>query len=215
MDTRVSKATAVIVHQVPLARRSAFLDWQKGVTEAVASFEGYRSTDIFPPAAGQAGEWVVLVNFDEASSLQKWLDSPVRRQWVERFQAEIGAFDLKVAPGGFGAWFSGCMRDQGTGAPPPWKMALVVVLGLYPTVMLLTLFPGPFTQPLGLAVSMLIGNALSVSILQWVVMPVLNILSAPWLAAQGESKRTLNRAGVAVIVGILIGLAAFFRTITG
>ena len=107
------------------------------------------------------------------------------------------------------------MRDQGTGAPPPWKMALVVVLGLYPTVMLLTLFPGPYLRPLGLAVSMLIGNALSVSILQWVVMPALNILSAPWLAAQGESKRTLNRAGVAVIVGILIGLAAFFRTITG
>jgi uncharacterized protein len=215
VDTRVSKATAVIVHRVPAARFTAFLDWQKRVTEASEAFEGYRSTDIYPPAGGQAGEWVVLVNFAEESSLRKWLDSPVRRQWVERFQAEIGAFDLKVAPGGFGAWFSGCMRDQGAGVPPSWKMALVVLLGLYPTVMLLTLFPGPFMQPLGLAVSMLLANALSVSILQWVVMPVLNVLSAPWMAAQGASKRTLNRAGVAVIVVILIGLAVYFRTILG
>lgn len=215
MDTRISNATAVIVHKVPGARVSAFLDWQKGVTEAVESCAGYRSTDIFPPAGGAEGEWVVLVNFDEEASLRHWLTSPVRQQWVERFREEIGAFNLQVAPGGFGAWFSGCMHDQGAGAPPAWKMVLVVLLGLYPTVMLLTLFPGPFIQPLGLAVSMLIGNALSVSLLQWVVMPVLNALSASWMAAKGESKRTRNTVGTLVILIVLIGLTLCFRTITG
>jgi len=214
MDTRISKATAVIVHRVPEPRLDAFLDWQRGVTEAAEPFHGYKSTEIYPPDGGRGGEWVVLLNFEEESDLKAWVDSPVRGQWVDRFRREIGPFDIKVAPGGFGAWFAGCMHGQ-QAAPPAWKMALVVLLGLYPTVMLLTLFPGPYTRPLGLAVAMLIGNALSVSILQWVVMPVLNKLSAPWMAAQGEDKKALNRAGTVLIAALLAGLAIFFHGVTG
>jgi antibiotic biosynthesis monooxygenase (ABM) superfamily enzyme len=50
-------------------------------------------------------------------------------------------------------------------------MALTVLLGLYPTVMLLTLTVGRATRPFRLAAAVLIGNALSVSILQDAVTP--------------------------------------------
>ena len=196
MDMRVSRATAVIVQRVPAAGVEWFMDWQSGITSAAQAFGGYRGTEVYPPPGSQEGEWVAVLSFDEEKSLQAWLDSPVRRQWVEKLKAHIGTFDLKVVPGGFGPWFSGCLQAQGATPPPSWKMVLVVLLGLYPTVMLLTLFPGPYTQPMGLAVAMLIGNALSVSALQWVVMPVLNILSGPWLAANGEDKRAYSRAGL-------------------
>jgi antibiotic biosynthesis monooxygenase (ABM) superfamily enzyme len=94
-------------------------------------------------------------------------------------------------------------------------MVLVVLLGLYPTVMLLTLFPGPYTQPLGLAVAMLIGNALSVSILQWGVMPVLSQAAASWLKANAAGQRAYSLAGLAVILGLLAGVTWFFQRITG
>jgi len=51
--------------------------------------------------------------------------------------------------------------------------------------------------------------------LQWVVMPVLNVLSRPWLAANGEERKTYSRAGLAVIVALLLGLTAFFHGLTG
>jgi antibiotic biosynthesis monooxygenase (ABM) superfamily enzyme len=211
---RVSKATAVIVHRIPAGKVDWFLDWQRGVAAAVEAFPGYRGTEVYPPPGGREGEWVVLVNFGDEASLKAWVDSPVRGQWVDRLTAAIGGFDLQVPPGGFGAWFSRCMQGKGE-APPAWKMALVVLLGLYPTVMCLSLFPGPILSPLGLAVSMLVGNALSVAILQWGVMPVLNVLSAPWMAANAPEKKTFSRIGVGVILTILASLAAFFHSVTG
>ena len=134
---------------------------------------------------------------------------------MEKLKAQVGSFDLKVMPSGFGPWFAGCVHGPDGAPPPSWKMALVVLLGLYPTVMLLALFPGPYTQPLGLSLAMLIGNALSVAILQWAVMPVLNNLSASWLGANAASQRALSIAGLLVILALLTGLALIFRQVTG
>jgi len=91
----------------------------------------------------------------------------------------------------------------------------VVLLGLYPTVMLLSLFPGAYTQGLGLAVAMLIGNALSVAALQWGVMPVLNAVSAPWLKADPAKRPWLAHGGLVVLLGLLAGLCWLFRQVTG
>jgi hypothetical protein len=192
------------------------MEWQQGVSEAAEGFAGYRSTEVYPPAEGGRDEWVVLMHFDDEKSLREWLDSPIRAHWVEKLQARVGAFELKALPGGFGAWFAGL--DRGTeGAPPPpsWKMALTVLLGLYPTVMLLTLFPGPYTQPLGPGWAMLIGNALSVSVLQWGVMPMLSTLLAPWLRANSDEQRSFSVGGLFVILVLLAGLALLFRLVMG
>ena len=215
MDMRVSRATAVIVQRVPAAGVAWFMDWQQGVTEAAKAFRGHRGTDVYPPPGGKAGEWVAVVSFEDETALQVWLDSPERKAWVEKLQAHIGTFDLKVMPGGFAPWFANCLHGQGIEAPPGWKMVLVVLLGLYPTVMLLTLFPGPYTQPMGLAVAMLIGNALSVSALQWLVMPLLNRAAGPWLSANSRDRAQYSRIGTWVIVGLLVVLTLLFRQVTG
>ena len=168
-----------------------------------------------PRPTSQRDEWVVVIHFDDEKSLQEWLGSPVRAQWVEKLQAQVGDFELKALPGGFGPWFAGLAHGPEGAPPPSWKMALTVLLGLYPTVMLLTLFPGPYTEPLGLALAMLIGNALSVSILQWAVMPVLNILLAPWLKANSDKQRAFSIGGLFVILVLLVVLALLFRQVTG
>ena len=215
MDMRVSRATAVVVQRVPGAGVAWFMQWQQGVTAAAEAFPGHRGTDVYPPPGGQAGDWVAVVNFDDEAGLKAWLDSPVRRQWVEKLESHIGNFALNVSPAGFGPWFAHCLHGQDAAPPPGWKMVLVVLLGLYPTVMLLTLFPGPYTQPLGLALSMLIGNALSVSALQWAIMPLLNRIVGPWLAANSQGQRVFSMAGTSVICGLLAGLTFLFYKITG
>src|SRR5262249_15993431 len=91
-----------------------------------------------------------------------------------------------------------------------WKMVLTVLLGLYPTVMLLTLFPGPITSHLGYAVSLLIGNALSVSILQWAVMPVLTNVFKPWLHAN-EKQSSLTTRPLILILALIAVLTALFH----
>lgn len=215
MDIRVSRASAVVVQRVPAALAEWFLEWQHGVSGAAEGFTGYRGTDVYPPTDHERNEWVVVVHFESEKLLQQWLDSSVRSQWVEKLQAQVGDFELKALPGGFGAWFAGLGQCSPAETPPSWKMALAVLLGLYPTVMLLTLFPGPYTRPFGPAVAMLVGNALSVSILQWAVMPVLTKALAPWLKANSENRKTSSVAGFFLILFLLAVLALLFRQVTG
>jgi len=215
VEVRVSKVSAVVVQRVPPEKADWFMEWQRGISAAAEGFSGFRGTDVYPPAAGQGDEWIVVIHFDEAATLKVWLDSPVRAQWVEKLRETIGSFDLKVLSVGFGPWFA-CLTPEAGAAPPPgWKMALIVLLGLYPTVMVLTLFPGPYVSPLGLALAMLIGNALSISMLQWAVMPVLNRLFSGWLLANTPAQRVLSVGGSAVILGLLTILALLFRQVTG
>ncbi|AGA24520.1 antibiotic biosynthesis monooxygenase [Singulisphaera acidiphila] len=214
MDVRLSRASAVIVQRIPTADVDWFLGWQRDVTEAAETFRGYCGTDVFPPAEGQRDEWVVLIHFEDDASLDEWLQSPARTQWLEALKTKVGAFDLKKVQGGFGPWFAGMGRDP-EAAPPPWKMVLTVLLGLFPTVMLLTIFVGPYTSPLGMAVSMLIGNALSVSILQWGVMPILTRVLSPWLHANGDREKVVTLGGLGLVLLMLAVLTVLFRQVMG
>jgi antibiotic biosynthesis monooxygenase (ABM) superfamily enzyme len=217
LELRVCRASAVVLQRVPAASADWFMQWQRGIAAAAEGFAGYRGTDVYPPADSQRDEWVVVIHFEDEKSMGEWLGSPVRAQWVEKLQAQSRHFELKALPGGFGPWFAGLARGPDEPAPPSWKMALTVLLGLYPTVMLLTLFPGPYTQRLGLAVAMLIGNALSVSILQWAVMPVLTgrRLLGPWLEANSAQQRVFSLGGLLLILGLLACLTLLFRSVTG
>ena len=69
----------------------------------------------------------------------------MRAEWIAKLRGEIGDFRLKTLPSGFGAWFAGLVDGSEGALPPSWKIALTVLLGLYPTVMLLAMFVGPYT----------------------------------------------------------------------
>ena len=215
MEVCVSRASAVIVQRVPATAVDWFVKWQRGITHAAEGFPGYQATDFYPPTVRQQHEWVIVIHFDNPEALQRWLDSPVRSEWTAKLPGELKRFGLKTLPGGFGPWFASLVQGAEGGVPPSWKMVLTVLLGLYPTVMMLTLFVGPYTAPLGPAVSMLIGNALSVSILQWAVMPVLNPVLGPWLRARGDRGRLVSAVGLVLVSLLLAGMSALFRQITG
>ncbi|MBA4186436.1 MAG: hypothetical protein C0467_00310 [Planctomycetaceae bacterium] len=211
MSVRVSRATSVIVHQVPVQAADRFLALQGSLTQAVEVFPGYQATEVYPPSDPNGTEWVVVIHFADAKSLKDWIDSPTRAKWTERLGREIGEFRQETLATGFGAWFTRPSVDP----PPGWKMVATVLLGLYPTVMLLTLTVGAVTAPLGMAVAMLIGNALSVVILQYAVMPALTRVLGPWLHANARTERTRSFGGIGVIVLLLAGLALVFRQIAG
>jgi antibiotic biosynthesis monooxygenase (ABM) superfamily enzyme len=188
------------------------MEWQRGVSAAAAEAPGYQTTEVYPPSGGDP-EWVVVLHFDDAKTLQAWLDSPRRAEWLARLPKEIHDFRLKTLPAGFGSWFAG-LGEEGT-LPPDWKIALSVLIQLYPTVMVLALVAGPYLSPLGLAVSMLVSNILSVALLQWVVTPALNPLLGPWLRANEERQRAYSLGGLVVILLLLGVMAALFRLVQG
>jgi uncharacterized protein len=215
MQMRGVRASTVIVHHVPPEQTDSFLASEKEITRIAKAFPGYQATEIYPPSPPSTQEWVVIVHFEDHASLQNWIDSPARKECIDKLSKEVGKYELKMLPSGFGAWFAGLAINPEDIPPPGWKMAATVLLALYPIVMLLALTVGRFTNPLGMAISMLIGNALSISILQWGVMPIVTKLLKPWLSANKPQDRTRSIVG---LVGVLIAIAVIalsFYLITG
>ncbi len=214
IDRPTTRASTVVVQRVPADQVPRFLEYQRGLTTAAERFPGYRGTELYP-AVDDGQEWVTVIHFNDQQTLQAWIDSPVRDEWVRKLRAEIGDFRLKTLPSGFGPWFAGFVTGPEGNPPPSWKIAMTVLLGLYPTVMLLSIFIGPIVNPLGMALALLISNIFSVSLTQWVVIPPLMHVLGPWLRANGSDDAVRSFGGLALIGLLLGGLAAAFRLITG
>ena len=95
-----------------------FLECQRGLTGAAEGFPGYQGTELYPPADDRQQEWVAVIHFDNQESLKRWIDSPERAEWVKKLRDEIGDFQLKTLPSGFGAWFAG-LETGPEGEPRP------------------------------------------------------------------------------------------------
>src|SRR5262245_52019888 len=92
LEVRDAQASSVIVHLVHSESTDAFLDWERSVSQAAEAFPGYRGTDIYPPAEGGPADWVVIIHFDDAENLRRWIDSPVRADWAARLPGGLGDF---------------------------------------------------------------------------------------------------------------------------
>lgn len=206
LEVRGARASSVIVQRIPPDAVPVFMEWQRGVSAAAAEAAGYQTTEVYPPSSGQQ-EWVVVIHFDDAKALQDWLGSPRRAEWLAKLPSEIHDFRLRTLPSGFASWFVGLGPD----APPPphWKLFLAVLFMLYPMVMLITLFLSPQTVPrFGLAVGLLIGNTISVALLEWFGGAAMTRLLGRWLRANGTEGRALSLAGLVLIV-LALGVMAF------
>jgi antibiotic biosynthesis monooxygenase (ABM) superfamily enzyme len=213
LEIHGARSSSVIVQRVPAHATRAFMDWQRAITVDAAKFRGYRTTEIYPPSTEQI-EWVIVLHFDSSNNLQAWLDSPTRAEWMAKLPCEVRDYRLMMLPGGFGPWFAGL--GEAGGLPGHLKMILSVLLALYPIVMLLTILVSPYTTPwVGMAVALLISNAISVVILEWGTPALNKFVLAPWLRARGREGLRVTLIGTAIILAALIVMAALFRLVTG
>jgi antibiotic biosynthesis monooxygenase (ABM) superfamily enzyme len=209
---RGPRASTVITQHYPANKADTFMAWQREVAALAGAYPGYQATEVYPPT-GDGDEWVIIIHFDDEAMLRAWLDAPERAAWLAELPHEALGFRQQTMPTGFGSWVAGQTAD---GTPVPhWKSFLLVLVALYPVVMLLALIVSPRTAGLGLAFAMLVGNVISVAILEWAVMPLLNRALAPWLAAHGRDGRLVSVVGAALIVAAVLGMAVLFRFVGG
>ena len=217
LRVRGPRASSVIVHRFPADHAEAFMAWLHGITDAAGRFPGYQASEVYPPGGDHDDAWVVILHFDDEATLAAWLSAPERTAWLARLPHAARDFHIRTMPAGFGSWVAGQAGDGEAGAGvapvPHWKSFLLVLVALYPVVMVLTLIVSPRISGLGLPLAMLLSNILSVAILEWGVMPLLNRVLGPWLAAHGRDGRLVSLAGAALIVAALVAMALVFRLV--
>ncbi|QDU64079.1 Antibiotic biosynthesis monooxygenase [Planctomycetes bacterium Pan216] len=201
-----SRYTVVVTQRVEKHKEAAFIEWQREITTAAAQLPGYVRTEIFEPIDERGVDWVVLVHFKDNQSLENWLQSPARAYWTDRCHREFSNYSV-TKRGGLEAWFGNLDEAD---AIPGWRIVLTVILVLYPTVMTITTLLSPHLSPLPLPIVILIGNIISVNMLQWALMPITTRLLSRWLRPLESSGLLITIAGTVGIVLLITMIAAFF-----
>ncbi|MDT9687344.1 antibiotic biosynthesis monooxygenase [Streptomyces sp. P9(2023)] len=205
--------TVVVTHRVHPNSVDDFLDWQRRMTQEESRFEGFRGTELFRPIEGLQDEWTTLYRYDNAEHLDAWLTSARRRELLaegERFDD----FKLRTIDNSFGSWFA--FDENGREAPPPsdTKTSLAVWVGLYPTVVLLTLALHPLGMPFWLG--LLVGNLFSSFLMSFVTMPYyVNRLLRRWLRpSPAESRTKTHLIGLGIVATVTVFWAVVFYLVT-
>ncbi|MDT5092858.1 MAG: uncharacterized protein QOH60_2221 [Mycobacterium sp.] len=202
--------TVVVTHNVDSADVDEFLAWQRRLEEAESAFSGYRGTELFRPIDGVQDKWTAMYRYQTAADLDAWLTSDERKKLLAEGN-RFNDFQLHTVDSSFGNWFA--FDDSGTNAKPPSdvKTSIAVWVGLYPTVVFLSLLTFPLKLPLW--AGMLLGNLLSSFTMTYVTMPFyVNPLLKKWLSPSADQKTNLR--GVAIVVVAFVLWAAFFYVLT-
>jgi len=164
--------SAVISTRVLPGKEAEYRVWERKIAAAQSKARGLQGYRFEPPVPGVQEDYVAILRFDTEANLQAWLDSPERKKLVDEAAPLTEEFHARIASAGFEQWF----RDVSPGgAPlPVWKMDMLVLLMLYPIVFLWSVWIGmPYMSNLSFAVSLFIGNIVSVGLTGFLV---------PWVA---------------------------------
>jgi antibiotic biosynthesis monooxygenase (ABM) superfamily enzyme len=190
--------TVVVTNRVAAERVDTFLAWRQEMAQAESNFLGFRGSELFRPIDGVQDEWTTVYRFDTAEHLTAWLTSTERRRLLT--EGGFGEFRLRTIDQSFGSWFT----FDGAATPPPsdFKTSIAVWLGLYPTVVFLTLLTTPLHMPFWLA--MLVGNLLSSFVMSFLTMPYYaNPILRWWLASPPSPRhRRVAVKGVVLVLAI-------------
>jgi antibiotic biosynthesis monooxygenase (ABM) superfamily enzyme len=192
--------TAVISHRVRPGCDRDFVRWQNKILRAQEKFPGFMGSELFEPVPGLQDDWVVVFRFDTREHLDGWLESDTRESLLEEGRRYFLSYDVRKIKSAFGSWFQ---FDGGQdNLPPNWKQAMSVLLALYPTVMFLNLTVGKGLTAAGVPgfLALFIGNMLSVAMLTWLLMPLVNRIFAFWLVPGRANTVARHVVGAAVVM---------------
>ncbi len=125
-------------------------------------------------------EYGILHRFSSSESRDRFYQSPIFQEWELAVATLIEGEPKRQQLSGLETWFT--LPGRKAVVPPPrWKMAMVTVLGVWPTSMLMTWLLGPLIGNMPLPLHALCVVAGMVTLLTWVVMPLLVKILNPWL----------------------------------
>ena len=205
-----TSASTVITTRVKSGSDTWFADWQGRMGAAQQQFPGYIGQRVQAPVPGTNNDWVAIVAFDDEADLKRWEASPERQALVAESSPHIDRYDVRPASSAFESWFA--KDDRGAKPPPAWKLSAIVLLVLYPIVMLEVFTLNHITKALGMepALGIFIGNAVSVAITGFLLIPWASSLLNWWLVPpEALARKRTTQGGLLVVILYAISVIIF------
>lgn len=179
-DTENHQVTAIISHIVRPGRAQGYEEWFHGIVRAAHKFQGYLGVNAIRPSDHAHPEYVHIIRFDHYNNLKKWLESDIRQEWIERLQPLIENSETVQNLTGLETWFSRYNKPIKS-SPPRYKMVLIMWLGAFISLAILTRLLAPLLFRLPVLLNQLIISGLVVALLTYLIMPCLTHLFRQWL----------------------------------
>jgi uncharacterized protein len=172
--------TTTVTRRVKPGHEPFYERFLEGIIAEASRFPGHLGVEVFRPESASAGEYRIVYRFDTGEHLRAWLDSDERAAWLERAGPHvIGPMRTQLLTG-LETWFTVPGRPS-TPPPPPYKMALVTWITIFPLITLVVVVLGPLLGRLALVPGLAITTAVTVPIMTWLVMPRVTRLLRGWL----------------------------------
>lgn len=171
-----------VIQQRPLAEAVRnYENWLKEIIPAAQHFTGHQGVNVIRPH-GASEAYTIVLHFDTAAHLRRWLDSDVRVQLVNKVRPFLQSdedIDIKT---GFEFWFT---PPAGTKPAEPYKQFLVTFSAILPLTILVPCLLLPvfalvpaFALP---GIRHVIVAAVIVASMTYIVMPPYTRLVSRWL----------------------------------
>jgi uncharacterized protein len=179
--------TVLYSRRVKPGREADFEAWAHGIIAASRQFPGHLSASVLDDPSGR--EYHVLFSFADRKSLRAWLDSDERRRWLARVDGLIEADQGLQQLTGLETWFKLPGSNVPTMKPPPrWKMWLVSMAAVYPLVLAFQVLVVPRMAGLPLPLRALAFPLVLLTLMTFVVMPVVTRLLHRWLGPRQDAE---------------------------
>lgn len=181
--------TTTVTRRVKPGHEPFYDEFLAGINAAASRFPGHLGVDVYRPQTATAGEYRIVYRFDTGEHLRAWLDSDERAAWLERAEPHvIGPMRTRFVTG-LETWFT--LPDRpGTPPPPPYKMALLTWITIFPLITLVVIALEPLLEKLDLVPRLAVTTAVTVPIMTWLVMPRITRLLRSWLYPRRPAQRS-------------------------
>lgn len=171
--------TTTVTRRVNPGHEDAYEAFLEGISGAAREFSGYLGVEVFRPSE-PGGEYRIVYRFDTPASLQRWLDSEERSRWVRLAEPHAAGPMRSQYVTGLESWFT-LPEQPGAKPPPPYKMAILTWLTIFPLITLVVVALGPLLKGIGPIPRLAITTLITVPLMTWIVMPRVTRLLRGWL----------------------------------
>jgi antibiotic biosynthesis monooxygenase (ABM) superfamily enzyme len=179
--TNGEPVTATVTRRVRAGHEGAYEEFLEGIIAAASRFPGYSGTEVFrPDSAG--GEYRIVYRFESREDLRRWLDSAEHASWLERAEPHVAGPMQTQFLTGLESWFT-LPAQPGVPPPPPYKMALLTWITIFPLITGLVVVLGPVLEGVAVVPRLAITTGIAVPLMTWVVMPRVTRVLRGWLFA--------------------------------
>jgi len=174
--------TTIIVQRPFAQHAAAYEDWLKEIIPAAKDFPGHLAVNIIRPH-GHTADYTIVLHFDSEANLRNWLNSPIRKDLIEKVRPLLNSEEEIKVNTGIEYWFT---PPSSSRVAPLYKQFLITLSAIYPLTMIIPVLlepvfeaMPPFTT-LPVLKGLLIATVI-VALMTFVIMPRYVRLVSKWL----------------------------------